>query len=88
MDSRSTNEWAVHPGEIIMEELTNRKVSIREMATRCGLSSEVMIDIITGYIKVTPDIAHNLSPTFGITANLWMTIQARYDDQVARRKAQ
>ena len=50
-------DYAVHPGEILEETLSARKIKKTELAKRCQLSAKTISQIISGKAPVTPETA-------------------------------
>ena len=75
---------AIPPGETLAEELEFRDIPPIEMADRLGLSGDVMFKIFTGEQVITPDIAAGLEKELGISAQLWLRLEARYRETLAR----
>ena len=48
-----------------------------------GLSVDAMNEVITGDRAITPDIAASLEITLGISAQLWLNLEARYRATIA-----
>ncbi|MYD64958.1 MAG: HigA family addiction module antidote protein [Chloroflexi bacterium] len=76
-----------HPGGMLAEELEVRGVSQRELARRIGRPFQVINEIVRGLRAITPEIARQLEGEFGTPAYLWLGLQAKYDDDAARRKS-
>ena len=75
---------AIPPGEGLLEEIEFRGISPQELAATLGLSVDAMNEVITGDRAITPDIAASLEITLGISAQLWLNLEARYRATIAR----
>ena len=74
------------PGEVLNEEfLIPLGVSQYRLAKDIGISPRRINEIVHGKRAVTPDTALRLGKYFGISAQFWLNLQARYDLQKAER---
>jgi len=75
----------VHPGEVLLEDfLRPLGVSRYRLAKDTGLPQTRIGEIVRGRRAVTADTALRFGRFFGTSAEFWMTLQARYDLEVAR----
>ncbi|MCZ7578387.1 MAG: HigA family addiction module antitoxin [Dehalococcoidia bacterium] len=75
----------VHPGEILLEEfLKPIAMSQYRLARGIGVPPRRINEIIHGKRAITPDTALRLSRFFGLSDGFWITLQARYDLDMAR----
>jgi len=76
----------VHPGEILRDEfLIPMGISVYELALAIKVPRSRANDIVRGRRAVTTDTAIRLGRYFGMTAEFWINLQARYDLDVADR---
>jgi addiction module HigA family antidote len=76
------------PGEVLNEEfLIPLGVSQYRLAKNIGISARRINEIVHGNRAVTPDTALRLGKYFGVSAQFWMNLQARYDLQTAERSS-
>ncbi|MCY4616455.1 MAG: HigA family addiction module antitoxin [Chloroflexi bacterium] len=75
-----------HPGWLLNEELDARGMSQRELARRIRRPFQVVNEIVRGRKAITAETALQLEGEFGTPAYLWLSLQADYDLDVARRK--
>jgi addiction module HigA family antidote len=76
----------VHPGEILRHDfLTPMGISVYELAHAIKVPRSRANDIVRGRRAVTTDTAIRLGRYFGMTAEFWINLQARYDLDVADR---
>jgi HTH-type transcriptional regulator/antitoxin HigA len=89
MASQSTwrQTWAVPPGEILSEELEARGLSQSELARRMGRPVKTINEIVNAKAALTADTALQLELAIGISANLWMGLEANYRQQLAVQRA-
>ena len=74
------------PGEVLNEEfLIPLGISQYRLAKDIGISSRRINEIVHGKRAVTPDTALRLGKYFGVSAQFWLNLQARYDLQMAER---
>lgn len=70
---------AIHPGEIINDELKAREMKQKELASLMGMPTSVLNDIIKGRRAVTPEVSVLLQEILGIDASYWLSLQNQYD---------
>ena len=76
----------IHPGEILRDEfLTPMGISVYELAHSIRVPRSRANDIVRGRRAITTDTAIRLGRYFGMTAEFWINLQARYDLDVADR---
>ena len=76
----------IHPGEIVKEELESRHISQKHFAEVTGISYTMLNDILNGKRPVSTDFALLLEAALGISAEMLIRMQTRYNLQVARSK--
>ena len=77
-------DYAVAPGETLAEVLETLSMTLKECATRCGLTEQSMIRIIKGLQPITYETADRLEMVTGVPARMWNTLELQYQEQ--RRK--
>jgi addiction module HigA family antidote len=76
----------VHPGEVLRDDfLTPMGISVYELAHAIKVPRSRANDIVRGRRAITTDTAIRLGRYFGMTAEFWINLQARYDLDVADR---
>lgn len=70
---------AVHPGEILGEEIETRGVTPAIVARDIDVPANRISEIIAGRRNITPDTAFRLSLYFGTSAEFWLNLQAHYE---------
>ncbi len=75
---------AIHPGEMIKDELEFRGISQKALAAEIGLPASVLNEVLNGKRAVTTEYALLLEAALGIEADLWIRLQAEYNKQVAK----
>ena len=74
---------AVHPGEILREELTEAGVTPTEFARQIAVPPNRITQIIAGKRSVTGDTALRLGHWFDVTPQFWLNLQSQHDLAVA-----
>ena len=83
---RPISDLAIHPGELIEEEIEFIGMTQQELAKRMGRPPQVVNEIIKGKKSVTHDTAMELEKALGISAKFWTNSQSTYDFTLARLK--
>jgi antitoxin HigA-1 len=83
VDRKKITRPPTHPGVLferdILPELRRPRRSIGEIATMLGISRQTLHRVMSGETAITPDMAARLGKLCGNRADLWLTLQARYD---------
>lgn len=77
-------DWSVHPGEILGEWASERRITGAQIALMTGVSIAEINAILRGAAPVTRPIAEVLQLVTGITVQLWLGMQAAFDTHAAR----
>jgi len=80
-------DYAIPPGEILEYELESRAMSISELASRAGITPKHIINIINARVALTPNIAIKLEPVLGKPLRYWLNLEALYQENLARTRA-
>ena len=75
---------AIHPGEMLKDELQARGMSQRKFAGIIGMPYTAFNEIINGKRPITTDTALKIEAATNIAADLWLGLQADYKMQTAR----
>jgi addiction module HigA family antidote len=78
---------AIHPSEILADELTELGVTPTELSRQIGVPPNRVTQIIHGRRGITGDTALRLGHWFRTSAQFWLNLQAAYDIRVAEAKA-
>lgn len=73
----------IHPGELLKEEVDERKLSQRRLSEQMGISYKVLNDILNCRRPVTTQTAMLFEAALGISASLLMRMQLDYNMQKA-----
>ncbi|PPQ38332.1 HigA family addiction module antitoxin [Rhodopila globiformis] len=78
---------AIHPGEILGDELEELGVSPTELARQINVPANRVSQIINGRRAITGDTALRLGHWFRTSAAFWLNLQAAYDLRLAEQAA-
>jgi addiction module HigA family antidote len=76
--------WAVSPGEILVEALEERGMSQADLGRRMARPTNAISEIAAGTAAITPETAIQLERALGISAALWLGLESRYREALAR----
>ena len=76
---------AVHPGEILKDELEERGVSPASFARQIDVPANRISQILAGKRAVTGDSALRFGHWFGMDPQFWLNLQAQYDLALAEQ---
>ncbi len=74
---------AIHPGEILKEEIEARRLSANRLALDLGVPSGRITDILNRKRGISADTALRLARYFGNEARFWLNLQLIYDLEIA-----
>ena len=76
----------IYPGEILLEDFMKPMgISINRLARDIAVPPNRISAIVNGERAITADTALRLGKYFGVSAEMWMNLQAQYDLRVAKR---
>ncbi len=78
---------AIHPGEILADELKELGVSPTELSRQIAVPPNRVTQIIKGQRSVTGDTALRLGHWFKTSAQFWLNLQSAYDIRLAQQQA-
>ena len=70
---------ATHPGEMIKDEVRERKLTQKQLALETGIKPSVLSETINGKRPVSKNVAQALEQALGIPADIWLNLQTQYD---------
>ena len=79
MNKKATPFIATHPGEMIKDELKERKMTQKQLSELTGIKPSVLSETINGKRSVSLTVAMALEKALGIPAEIWMNLQTQYD---------
>jgi len=77
---------AIHPGEMLKDELDALGLSARAFADRLKVPHNRISDIIAGRRAVSADTSLRLGRFFGMSEDFWLRLQTTYE--IKRAKAE
>jgi addiction module HigA family antidote len=77
---------AVHPGEILKDELDELGITPTEFARRIDVPPNRISQIIAGKRAVTGDTALRFGHWFGTDPQFWLNLQSAYEIRIAGEK--
>ena len=78
---------AIHPGEILAEELAEIAVTPTELARQLRVPANRISQILHGKRTITGDTALRLGHWFGTSAQFWLNLQSAYDIRIAEKSS-
>jgi addiction module HigA family antidote len=78
---------AIHPGEILAEELAEIGVTPAELARQLRVPANRITQVVQGKRRMTGDTALRLGHWFGTSAQFWLNLQSSYDIRIAEKAA-
>jgi len=77
------SDYAVIPGETLLEHLEAKGMSQAELAARTGRPLKTINEIIKGKASITPDTALQLERVLGVSASFWNALERNYREKIA-----
>jgi len=77
---------AVHPGDVLRDELKERGISVNRLAREIRVALSRASMIANGKRAITAETALRLARYFGTSPELWMNLQTAYDLETTNRK--
>lgn len=77
---------AVHPGEILKDELDELDITPTEFARQIDVPPNRISQIIAGKRAVTRDTALRFGHWFGTEPQFWLNLQSAYEIRLAEEK--
>ena len=76
--------FTTHPGELIKDELVERKMTQKELAELTGIKPSILSETINGKRSISLNVAVALEKAFGIPTQYWMNMQTQYNIDSAK----
>jgi antitoxin HigA-1 len=76
---------AIHPGEILADELAELNVTATELARQVNVPPNRITQIVKGQRNITGDTALRLGHWFGMSAQFWLKLQSSYEIRLAEQ---
>lgn len=80
------SDIALHPGDIIMDELEARDIMKSAFAEQLGMKPSHFSELLHGKRNVSAATAIKLEDLLGIKAEYWLRVQVYYDLFMERNK--
>jgi antitoxin HigA-1 len=77
---------AIHPGEILADELQELGMSAAELARLLHVPTNRITQILNGQRAITADTALRLGQWFGTGPELWLNLQQSYELRLAQQQ--
>jgi addiction module HigA family antidote len=77
--------YPTHPGEILKDEIAERGISQRRLASEMGITYSVLNEILNARRPMTEKTALLFEAALGIDADPLMRLQTKYNMQTARK---
>ena len=88
MDSIFTPDYAIPPGETLLETIEELDITQKELALRMGRPLKTVNEIIKGKAQLTPETSLELEKVTGVPASYWNQLEAQYRESLARLNQQ
>jgi len=73
-------DYAVLPGDILLEYLENIGMTQAELAAQMGVTIKTINEIIKGKAPITPETALKLETVLGRPAHFWNNLEQNYQE--------
>jgi addiction module HigA family antidote len=77
---------AIHPGEILADELEELGISAAELARLLHVPANRITQILNGKRSITADTALRLGQWLGTGPELWLNLQQTYDLRITSKE--
>ena len=81
------SDLAIHPGEVLAEELEARAMTQRSLAQAIRRPEQVISEIVHRRKGITAETALQLGEALDISAEFWMNLQTTFELTLARSAA-
>ena len=79
-------DYAIPPGWVLEERLEVEGTSHAEFARRCGRSTKLISEIISGKAPLEPGTALQFEKVLGVDASIWLGIESEFRLHQAREE--
>jgi len=76
-------DYAVPPGETLLETIEHSGMTQTELAERTGRPKKTINEIIKGKTAITPETARQLERVLGVPASFWNNLERNYREKLA-----
>ena len=77
-------DYAVAPGETLLEAMESLEITQKELAIRTGLTEQTLTRIFKGEQPISYETANRLELVTKVPARLWNNLEAQYREQKAK----
>lgn len=84
LQNQFTPDYAVPPGETLLETIQSLGMSQADLAQRTGRPLKTINEIIKGKTAITPETALQLERVLGVPASFWNNLERNYREARAR----
>ncbi len=77
---------AIHPGEILADELQELGISANQLGRELHIPTNRITQILAGKRAITADTALRLGQYFGTGPELWLNLQKAYELRLAEQE--
>ena len=81
---KSKTYIAIPPGATIKEQISDRKMTQKELAARRDMSENHISHFIKGDSQLTPDVALKLEMVLGLPARFWNNLESEYRETLLK----
>jgi addiction module HigA family antidote len=76
---------AVHPGQVLSDELSERGITQAALAARIGVLSKTINEICKGKRGISAEMAMKLSRALGASPGFWLNLQKNWELSQVKR---
>lgn len=85
MSETLISSLAIHPGEMIKDEIDARGLTQKKLAEQMEVSPTVLNEVLNGKRPVSTEYALMLEAVLGIDAGIWLRLQLDYNLQMTKK---
>ena len=83
-NSQYAPDSVVSPEQVLKGYIEDMGISQHDLALKCGYTPEIVNKIINGETRIDENIANQLEQSLGLKAYIWLGIERKYQDFLAR----
>lgn len=80
-------DWAVPPGDVLLEVLEERGMTQSELARRTDRPVKTINEIVKGKAAITVETAIQFERALGVSARFWNNLETNYREAIARQES-
>ncbi len=81
-----TPAYAIHPGEILQDELESCGINHSDFASSIQMSNSQLAAILEGKQDITEEIANSFEKVLHIDSSLWLSLQRNFHTNLNKTK--